>query len=225
MNFKAILTLLVLSLLSAPALGSIGANITEELEPEVIGQLNETDVVITPAEGNFWLQMRTLWQENALWTRLAIVSGIQESEDRDVVLERLMRNYGDMAEAISPYFGNESADEYGDLIEGHLQKAIDFAAAAREKDSPTQEEVSDEWYENADETARFENSTIPKLSFIERRAMWFELINLTKNETVQVLDKDYAASIDTFDRIEEQASIMADSLAEGIIRQFPERFQ
>jgi hypothetical protein len=37
-------------------------------------------------------------------------------------------------------------------------------------------------------------------------------------------NKDYNASIDTFDRIEEQSNMMADSLAQGIIIQFPEKF-
>lgn len=74
------------------------------------------------------------------------------------------------------------------------------------------------------EIASFKNKTIPMLTLEMRRAMWQEHLNLTKNETQELLAKDFNASIDTFDRIEEQSNFMADSLAEGIIQQFPEKF-
>ncbi|MDD1737025.1 MAG: hypothetical protein LUQ44_00185, partial [Methanothrix sp.] len=56
------------------------------------------------------------------------------------------------------------------------------------------------------------------------KAMWHDLLNLTKNETLQMLSRDHSASIDTMDRIEERAIMMADSLADAIIRKNPERF-
>jgi len=51
----------------------------------------------------------------------------------------------------------------------------------------------------------------------DRKAMWNEYLNLTKNETLQLSNKDYNTSANTFDRIEERASLMADSLTNGII--------
>jgi hypothetical protein len=224
MQRKAVLTLLILSLLSSPALSAIGGNLTEELEPEIIGQVNQTDIVITPAEGSLWLQRRTLWQEQVFWKRLAIQAIIQGSEERDPVISRLMRNYGDMAETLGPYLGNENANLYGDLIEEHLQLSADFALAAREEDQMALEGITNRLYENADEIATFENSTVPKLSLEERRAMWHEYLNLSRNETTELLNEDYINSIDTLDRALEQASLMADSLANGIIQQFPESF-
>jgi hypothetical protein len=224
-----ILTLLVLSLLSSPALSAlgenaIGENATEELQPEIIGQVNRTDVIVTPAEVAIWLQLRTLWQEQAFWKRLALEAIIQDSEERDPVIGRLMRNYEDMVEVLGPYLGNEDAGLYADLIEEHLQLTTDYASAASEDDQTAIEDIADRLYENADEIAYFENNTIPRLSLEERRALWHEYLNLDRNETEELLNEDYPDSIDTFDRAIEQASIMADSLANGIIQQFPERF-
>ncbi len=216
--------MLILSFMASPALGAIGGNLSEELEPEILGQVNQTDVVITPAEESLWLQMRTLWQEHVFWTRMAIISIIQDSEDKGPVLNRLLRNYEDMAETLVPYLGNENATEYGDLIEEHLQIAAELVTAAKEEDQTAFEDANTRWYENADEIAAFENTTIPQLALEERKAMWYEHLNLTKNETVELLNKDYNTSIDTFDLIEEQANMMADSLANGIIQQSPERF-
>lgn len=210
--------------MASPALGAIGGNLSEELEPEIVGQVNQTDVVITPAEESLWLQERTLWQEHVFWTRMAIISIIQDSEDKGPVLNRLLRNHEDMAETLAPYLGNETASEYGNLIEKHLQIAAEMVTAAREDDQTAFEDASARWYENADEIAAFENTTIPKLALDERKAMWHEHLNLTNNEVIELLNEDYSTSIDTFDLIEEQANMMADSLANGIIQQFPERF-
>jgi hypothetical protein len=224
MERKVVLALLILSLMASPALGAIGGNLSEELEPEIVGQLNQTDVVTTPAEESLWLQMRTLWQEHVFWTRMAIVSIIQNSEDKGPVLNRLLRNYEDITETLVPYLGNETANEYGNLIKEHLLIAAELVTAAKEDDQTAFEDANARWYENADKIAAFENTTIPELALEERKAMWYEHLNLTKNETVELLNKDYNTSIDTFDLIEEQASMMADSLANGIILQSPEKF-
>jgi len=84
--------------------------------------------------------------------------------------------------------------------------------------------ANDMWNKNADEIAEFESNLSISLLPQQRKAMWREHLNLTKNETLQLANGDYNASIDTFDRIVEQGNMMADSLAQGIIIQFPERF-
>jgi len=52
------------------------------------------------------------------------------------------------------------------------------------------------------------------------RAMWYEHLSLTKKEAVATLNKNYKKSIETFDRIECQAMMMADDFSNGIICQF-----
>jgi hypothetical protein len=221
---KCALALMVLAVLATPTLGSIRGNLTSDLEPAIIGQINQMDRVITPAEANLWLQERTLWQEHVFWTRMAIISILQNSDDKNPVINRLLRNYDDMAETIEPYYGNETAKKYGDLIEDHLLIAAALVSAVRDGNQTAIASANDMWYKNADDIAEFESNMSINLLPQDRKAMWREHLNLTKNETIQLANKDYNASIDTFDRIEEQGNMMADSLAQGIIIQFPEKF-
>jgi hypothetical protein len=221
---KCALALMVLTVLAAPTLGSIRGNLTSTLEPDIIGKINQTDMIITPAEANLWLQERTLWQEHVFWTRMAIISILQNSEDKNPVINRLLKNYGDMSETIVPYYGNETAKRYGDLIKDHLLIAAALVSAVRDGNKTAIASANDMWYKNADEIAEFESNLSISLLPQDRKAMWREHLNLTKNETVQLANGDYNASIDTFDRIVEQGNMMADSLAQGIIIQFPERF-
>jgi hypothetical protein len=54
--------------------------------------------------------------------------------------------------------------------------------------------------------------------------MWHDHLKLTKDEAVARLTKDYTADIAAFDQIEALANMMADSMADGIVQQFPNKF-
>ncbi len=47
---------------------------------------------------------------------------------------------------------------------------------------------------------------------------------MTKNEAVDYIGGNYAASVTTFDSIEKEALEMADYMTKGIIEQFPDSF-
>jgi hypothetical protein len=55
-------------------------------------------------------------------------------------------------------------------------------------------------------------------------AMWHDHLKLTKGEAVARLTKNYAADIEAFDQIEALANTMADSMADGIVLQFQDKF-
>jgi hypothetical protein len=221
---KPLLTVLALVLIAAPGFGSVAGNLTAELEPVIVGQINQTDVVVTPVEESIWLQLRTIGQGKVFWTRMAITAVIQGGGEKDPVINRLLRTSKDISETLIPYLGKEAASKYGAIIEENLNTTLEFAAATKDGNQTAIRNANGRWYKNAEEIALFENATIPSLSLNDRKAMWYEHINLTEKETNELLNKDYNASIDTTDRIEEQANLMSDSLANGIILQFPKKF-
>jgi hypothetical protein len=194
------------------------------LEPLIVGQVNQKDRVLTAQEGNLLLQLRTLGLERVFWTRMAIDSLIQDSDDRSFIQNRLRRNSRDMIEAVGPYFGSEMSKRYGGLIDEQMNITVEVVNATKDADQIALVNASQKWFENADEISLLENITVPALSFEARKAEWRDLLNLTKNETMQMLSRDHSASIDTMDRIGERVIMMADSLADAIIRKNPERF-
>jgi hypothetical protein len=219
-----IFSLLALTLSASCGLCSLGGNLTEELEPLIVGEVNQKDRVLTAQEGNLLLQLRTLGLERVFWTRMAIDSLIQDSDDRSFIQNRLRRNSRDMIEAVGPYFGSEMSKRYGGLINEQMNITVEAVNAAKDGDKIALVNASQKWFENADEISLLENITVPALSFEARKAEWRDLLNLTKNETLQMLSRDHNASIDTMDRIGERVIMMADSLADAIISMNPERF-
>ena len=106
-----ILSLMALMLTASSGVCSLGGNLTNELKPLIVGQLNQTDRVLTEQEGSLLLPLRTLSLEQVFWTRMAISSLIQGSDESDFILKRLLRNSKDMMETLRPYFGPDKSDQ------------------------------------------------------------------------------------------------------------------
>ncbi len=168
--------------------------------------------------------MRILWEEHITWTRLTIVSMVFNLPDQALVTNRLLRNATDMAAALEPFYGKEKASRFGNLISEHLVIASQLVKAAIAGDNAAAADAERRWYANADEIAFFLSSINPKWSRLEWMEMLHEHLALTKAEAVSFLTKDYAKGISLFDEIEKQALKMADVMATGIIKQFPNEF-
>jgi hypothetical protein len=111
------------------------------------------------------------------------------------------------------------------LIEEHLLIAAALVEAAKAGNSTAAADSEKKWYENADEIAAFENSINSNWNKTDLMAMWHDHLKLTKAEAVARLTKNYTADVEAFDQIQAQANMMADSMANGIVQQFPDKFK
>jgi len=176
------------------------------------------------SEFDLYNAFRLLWEQHVFWTRLAIISIINGSADEDVTTKRYLRNATDIQMALEPYYGTQKAAKVGNLLKEHLTIAGELVKAAKSGDSIKAADAEKRWYANADEIATYLSSINPYYNKNEWSKMLNEHLALTKKEAVDILTKNYAASIEDFDNIEKQALMMADEMAKGIIRQFPQRF-
>jgi hypothetical protein len=188
-------------------------------------QTSSNQTCIAKSEEDLLLKMRMLWEEHIIWTRMFIMSVADNTTDKAVVTDRLLKNYDDMADAMKPYYGNDTGTKFGDLIEKHLLIAAALVQAAKAGNSTAAADAENKWYENADEIAAFENSINPNWNKTALMAMWHDHLSLTKAEAVARLTKNYTADVEAFDQIEAQANMMADSMTEGIVKQFPDMFK
>lgn len=179
---------------------------------------------ITKAEVNIMNEMCMLWEEHSTWTRMTIVSIVFGLPDEDVVTKRLLRNPQDFANALKPYYGDMIASKFGELLTSHLVIAAELVKAAKAGNSKGAADAEKRWYENADEIAALLGSINPYWSQESWRVMLYEHLRLVKAEAIDMLRKDYQSGVDIYDEIEIQALEMADMMAQGIIRQFPNKF-
>jgi hypothetical protein len=177
------------------------------------------------AEAEFHDAMRKLWEDHVTWTRLAVISLVDDLPDAQATVDRLLQNQVDLGDAIKPFYGEEAGAALTELLREHILVAADIIAAARSGDQAALTEASDSWYANADEIAAFLASANPdNWPKAEMQTMMREHLDLTLEEATARLSGDYVAEIAAYDRVHDQILGMADMLSAGIIAQFPDQF-
>jgi hypothetical protein len=169
--------------------------------------------------------MRQLWEDHITWTRLYIVSAAAGLPDADQAAQRLLRNQAEIGDAIKPFYGDAAGASLTALLRGHILTAAKLIGAAKGGDTVAVTAASAQWYANADSIATFLSSANPRHWPAEtmRSAMRMHL-DLTLKEAVARLHADWAADIAAYDEVHRHILQMADVLSDGIVKQFPSRF-
>ncbi len=181
---------------------------------------------ITKAELALRNEMRRLWEDHVTWTRLAIISLTTDSADTEATVGRLLANQTDIGNAIKPFYGTTAGNRLTELLRGHILIAADLVRTAKAGDEAKLADAQARWQANAHDVATFLNSANPrywKLGALD--SMLGEHVRLTTEEAVARLQGDWVADVAAYDRIHHHALQMADTLSQGIVKQFPRRFR
>jgi hypothetical protein len=181
---------------------------------------------ITPKELTLRNSMRALWEDHVTWTRLAVISLIDDSPDTDATVARLLRNQRDLGNAIKPFYGPAAGNALTAELRKHILIAADLIAAAKAGDQARVTAEQARWGRNADDIAALLNRVNPRQwKRDELRAMLGEHLRFTTQEVVARLQQRWTADVAAYDRIHHHALGMADALSAGLTAQFPGRFR
>jgi hypothetical protein len=213
-HLSKILVLFLSFLLIFPAFTN--AEGTKRAEPEM-QPLSQKTVQLR-------VDMRELWTEHAFWTEKFIVSSIAGLEDQEPVLARLLKNQDDLGNAIKPFYGEEAGNKLAELLRGHIQIAGKVVAAAKSGNQADFKKYNAEWYKNADDITKFLTAANPNYNKKELNEMLYMHLKLITEGVVHKINKNWNANITALDKNQEHLMHMSDFLADGIIKQFPDKF-
>src|SRR5919198_4137606 len=137
---------------------------------------------------------------------------------------QVLKNQEDIGNAVKPLYGNQAGDKLTSLLKGHILGAVEILKAAKAKNTAGAAAAEKNRYSNADEIATFLSVADPNWSKADLKTMLDNHLNLTLSEAVAALGGKYSDSITAFDKVHQQAMVMSDSIADGIIKQFPNKF-
>ncbi|AMO87006.1 hypothetical protein B857_01676 [Solibacillus isronensis B3W22] len=180
---------------------------------------------ISKTESDYMAMNRLLWMEHVNWTRMTITSIVFQLPDLPFVQKRLLQNATDLGNCLRPFYGDQIADHYAKLIQDHLVIAAELVTAAVKGDTNTVNAKEKEWYKNADDIVLFLSNINPYLRKDDLQEMFYKHLELTENEAVTMIQKNYQADIEAFDQIETEALAMSDMIASAIVMQFYYRFR
>ncbi len=165
--------------------------------------------------------MRRLWSDHVIWTRMYIIGAVNEDGSATVALDRLMRNQEELGQSIRPFYGEAAAAQLTSLLKQHIRITVEVVAAAKAGDATKESDAARRWHENGTAIAIFFSTANPNLS---RRAvldMLGQHLDLTEKAAAYRIQKNWSNDQANFDAIYTQAMGMADTLSDAIIKQFP----
>jgi hypothetical protein len=173
----------------------------------------------------FHQAMDMLWQDHVEWTRGVIVSFAAGSPDLKPALARLLRNQADIGNAIKPYYGAAAGTKLTRLLHTHILEAVPILTAAKTGNKPALKKALAAWSANAHQIAAFLSAANPdSWPLAATKQMMDDHLALTTNEAVARLQGKWAKDIVAYDAVREEILMMSDTLADGIVRQFPAKF-
>jgi hypothetical protein len=185
-----------------------------------------SSATITHAELTLRRDMRRLWEDHIVWTRLAIISLTTGSPDTEATVGRLLRNQTDIGNAVKPFYGKAAGNKLTAELRRHILIAADLIAAAKAGDAGKLADAQNRWRQNGDRIAALLNSVNPR--FWKLPALKAELrmhLKLTTEEAVARLNGSWTADVAAYDEIHHHALHVADLLSTGLVKQFPKRFR
>ena len=168
--------------------------------------------------------MRKLWTDHVIWTRNYIVAAVGDQPDAQAAAGRLLKNQEDIGAAVATFYGKTAGDRLTALLKDHILIAVDLIKAAKAGDKIAQQQADTRWQRNAEDIADFlskANPNWPKAVLVDMMKMH---LSTTTNEVVARLTKNWDEDVRAFDAVYQHMLKMSDALADGIIKQFPEKF-
>ena len=172
-----------------------------------------SEAVVSPSQAALRSDMRVLWEDHITWTRLAIISLTSGSPDTTATVGRLLKNQTDIGNAVTAE------------LRKHILIAADVIAAAKAGDKAKLADAQARWRSNANDIAALLASVNPRYWPLARlKAEMAKHLALTTQEAVARLQGRWAADVAAYDKVHRHILHMSDMLADGLVKQFPNRF-
>ena len=171
------------------------------------------------------MALRSLWADHVIWTRDYVVAAVADAPDAEAAATRLLKNQEDIGNAVAFVYGETAGQALTDLLKQHIMIAVDLIEAAKSGNDASFEQNDRKWTENAEEIADLLSGANPdnwpKADVLD---LLTQHLNLTKGEVVARLQSKWEDDVEAFDQIFTEILTVADVLADGVIKQFPEKF-
>jgi len=168
--------------------------------------------------------MRKLWTDHVVWTRDYIIAAVGDQPDAQAAATRLMKNQDDIGDAVAKYYGDSAGRQLTTLLKQHISIAVDLIKAAKAGDKAGQQQADAKWQKNGEEIADFLSKANPNWPRATLADMMKKHLSTTTDEVVARLSKKWDDDVRAFDAVYDHILHMSDALADGIVKQFPDKF-
>ena len=171
------------------------------------------------------MALRDLWVEHVFWIRsyeLAAKAG--DETQRKVAEDEVVNNAKALAATITPFYGQAAADGLLELLAGHWAAVRDYNTAVAGHSQTGRDKAVQAITANAHGIARFLSGANP---YLPEDAV-FGLLSAHgahhMKQSDQFAANDFRGEAQTWQTMRKHMLVIADSIADALARQFPEKF-
>jgi hypothetical protein len=168
---------------------------------------------------------RDLWVEHVFWIRgYVMATHAHDPVQSKVAEQEVVANAKALAATITPFYGQAASDKLFDLLAGHWGAVRDYNTATLAHSRANQEKATAEIIANAHEIARFLSGANPNLP---EDAVFGLLSSHGGHHIAQINEvgaRDFAGEARTWHAMRHHMLVISDAIADGIAKQFPDRF-
>ncbi len=170
--------------------------------------------------------VRKVASDHAIWTRELMVDLVSAPEQSGVTMKRLLKTNSELIYIFKEYYGDSFANRLALHLRDHVLIMESFIKAVISRNPDEIDTLSQKWLNNADEIAVALNKANPVFfQFADLQKFLQDHMQLISKEVQAQLSPDRQEKVDAFDRSHNHSLEFADHLANGIMNQFPFRFE
>jgi hypothetical protein len=197
------------------------------------------------------LALRQLWTDHIQWTRGYILEAVDKGpisaelvpaayntigdlsaalatiplmSAADGAAVRLLKNQEDIGNAIVPFYGADAGAGLTRLLKEHIVIAVYLVEDAKSGNQESFAANDRKWDDNIRQIAQFLSGANPAWPEADVFDLLKQHLELTKTEVVARIKHDWAADVKASDDLLAEAMVIADTLCDGLVAQFPDRF-
>lgn len=167
--------------------------------------------------------LRDLWLEHIFWVRNVVVATLANDTPARAAAEKsVVANARQIADSITPFYGQPAADKLFTLLAGHYGAVKQYLDAGT--DTAKQGAATKALTDNAGEIATFLSGANPNLPHDAVLGMLAAHAGHHISQINELRAKQYEDEARTWDAMRNHMYKLADTLAGAIAKQFPDKF-
>ncbi|MBN7773831.1 hypothetical protein [Clostridium aminobutyricum] len=165
---------------------------------------------------NIIVRLSNAWKEFATFSRLYLISTYTGLGDREFISDRLSKIPTELGNTIRLFFGDDMSTQYIDLLNLQISLIKNLIDAQVRGDIAAVNDNIKQIYSNADMVAALLAKANPFWTQTEMRNLRYTYLSLILEEITTFITKNYAASIDIFDRLLSYSTVLGGYYAQGL---------
>lgn len=161
-------------------------------------------------------RMRMAWLNHITLVKFYLISFFENLSGQNAWKDAVYKNAEEILAIFAQYYPASAMQRFRKLFMEHL-RLTDEVAAGLKADPAFSGEAMENWYINAEEIASFLSRQTPAYNETELRKMFYDHLDMERQQMEAYLDGDYETDIEIYLRSQQNMIELADFLASGLL--------